>query len=289
MRLSDFVYELTTYTFMVLWGGAKNKIALLLTFWRLFFKRIIAKCFGIVLRKEKIFDYTIKFYNYDTFLNLFEEIFLVRPYFVKVEKNNPFIIDCGSNIGMSVLFFKWLYPDSKIIAFEANPSAYQFLKQNIDNNKLKNVTAINQAVCEKGSTISFYVDPTEQDSAVSGITPQVLVELGCKMKEIKIEAVQLSKYILDTVDILKLDVEASEGIILEEIYNKLDLVKTLILDFNYSPRFINERNKLSKILEMLDKKGFKYAVTGSIRKELLWNSRSKPFDLIIYAYKNGNI
>ncbi|MBI3012010.1 MAG: FkbM family methyltransferase, partial [Elusimicrobia bacterium] len=145
----------------------------------------------------------------------------------------------------------------------------------------------NYAVYNQKGEISFYIDPKEKDSAVCGTTPQVLLGLGCEVEEIKVDSVLLSNYITGPIDILKLDVEASEGIILKEICEKLDLVKALILDFNYSPNFLNNKNDISEILAILGKKGFKYSMSSSLRKELLWDSKGKPFDLLIYAYKSA--
>ena len=52
---------------------------------------------------------------------LFNETFVNAQYYFESDNDWPTIIDCGSNIGMSVLFFKRLYPQSKIIAFEPDP------------------------------------------------------------------------------------------------------------------------------------------------------------------------
>jgi tRNA1(Val) A37 N6-methylase TrmN6 len=56
----------------------------------------------------------------------------------------PYIIDCGSHIGISIMFFKKHYPDSTILSFEPDPDIFQLLKKNITINKLNNVTLINK-------------------------------------------------------------------------------------------------------------------------------------------------
>ena len=42
-----------------------------------------------------------------------------------------YVIDCGANIGMSITYFKRLYPKSKIIGFEPDPKIFETLKKNI--------------------------------------------------------------------------------------------------------------------------------------------------------------
>ena len=40
---------------------------------------------------------------------MFNDIFLEACYFFRADTDRPLILDCGSNIGMSILFFKKLY------------------------------------------------------------------------------------------------------------------------------------------------------------------------------------
>lgn len=55
------------------------------------------------------------------------EIFTSNEYYFKPSCKQAFIIDCGAHIGMSVLYFKKMFPDSKIMAFEANPHNFELL------------------------------------------------------------------------------------------------------------------------------------------------------------------
>src|ERR1700739_2755043 len=69
-------------------------------------------------------------YTYQTIDYLFEEIFIGNEYFFESNRPDPVIIDCGANIGFATLYFKKSYPASKIICFEANPYAFEVLKEN---------------------------------------------------------------------------------------------------------------------------------------------------------------
>jgi FkbM family methyltransferase len=70
----------------------------------------------------------------------------------------PAIFDCGANIGMATLYFKWLYPNARIEAFEADPTAFAVLEMNIARNRLTNVTAHNCALWDENGQIEFFVD-----------------------------------------------------------------------------------------------------------------------------------
>ena len=41
------------------------------------------------------------------------------------------IIDCGANIGISLIYLKMVLPQSKIIAFEPDPFLFDYLTRNI--------------------------------------------------------------------------------------------------------------------------------------------------------------
>lgn len=64
-------------------------------------------------------------------LHSLNELFLDEVYRFNSNNNNPKIIDCGSNIGLSIIFFKRMYPNSEIIAFEPDNEIFNILKYNL--------------------------------------------------------------------------------------------------------------------------------------------------------------
>ena len=92
--------------------------------------------------KGSFVDYQGYIFHYpdqQSFAWTYLELFLNESYkFIpRSEKNDPIIIDCGANIGVSVVYFKKLFPKSKIIAFEPDPFLFKYLKKNIEKNGLK--------------------------------------------------------------------------------------------------------------------------------------------------------
>jgi FkbM family methyltransferase len=73
------------------------------------------------------------------------------------------ILDCGANIGMATLFFKWLYPNARIDAFEPDPKTFQLLENNVKQNHLTNVATHNCALWDIDGKIDFFVDPLFRD------------------------------------------------------------------------------------------------------------------------------
>lgn len=83
--------------------------------------------------------------NIKSFLNQYYMIFYKENYFFRAS-DTPLIIDCGANIGLSNLYFSTLYPNSKIISFEADPTIYEICKKNLMFQNITNVELVNEAV-----------------------------------------------------------------------------------------------------------------------------------------------
>ena len=82
--------------------------------------------------------------NEGGFRELFRELFVDGTYFFEAENDQPMIVDCGSNINMSVIFFKLLYPRSRILAFEPYPYTFEVLKENVQVNGFADVSRARQ-------------------------------------------------------------------------------------------------------------------------------------------------
>ena len=72
-----------------------------------------------------LLDYRFSFLSTYNAELLFTEIFVAEPYRFTTQSKSPLIIDGGVNVGVSVAYFKWLYPDSRIIGFEPTISRIQ--------------------------------------------------------------------------------------------------------------------------------------------------------------------
>lgn len=68
-------------------------------------------------------------------------------------------------------------------------------------------------------------------------------------KKISVKTTKLSKYINKKVDLLKIDIEGSEQKVLEEIKNKLHMIKQIVMEFHSTPSSRNENNY--KIVEKI--------------------------------------
>lgn len=256
--------------------GFLQKKKLFFTYSRLKLKKSLAKIFKLN-KCETIFGFKINFFDYPTLIYLFEEIFIKKGYSFKSNKKNPFIIDCGSNIGISILFFKYLYPDSRIIGFEPDKDTFTVLKQNIEFNKLKNVTLINAAVYDSSGQINYYYDKNQNGSLLMSIKKERLP------KDFKsVRSVLLSEHINDKVDFLKMDIEGAENLVFKELVDKkkLDKISEMAVEFHHHIDLIDDN--LSSILIILEDNNFGYQISAPLRPPF---NRHKFQDIMIYAYQ----
>ena len=212
---------------------------------------------------------------------LLNEIFIDESYAFHTTKKDPIIIDCGSNIGISVLYFKYLYPDAKIIGFEPEPTSFEILNQNIEANNLKDITVHPIALCNKEGSITFFRSENAPGSTVNGIKSNGGFVRNAPTIEVK--ASRLSNYINGPVDFLKMDVEGAEDDIFEDLVenNKLKFIKEMVFEFHH--HMTKSDDRLSTILKILEDHNFSYQIQADGAFNL--SDASKFTCMLIYAYQ----
>ena len=82
-------------------------------------------------------------------------------YFLLKRYSPDIVCDIGSRDGRESLKFRSILPDSKVIAFEANPENYAKM---VDDHSLVEhaIDVVNQAVSDKHGVIDFYKIDTNE-------------------------------------------------------------------------------------------------------------------------------
>ncbi len=232
---------------------------------------------------EKFLGLRIHFPDYQQFYALWNEIFLHETYFISLSPSpagnkNLKIIDAGSNIGLSILYFKCLYPNSKITGLEVSDSTFDWLKKNVDDNNLKNVEIINIGLAGHAGTVKFF--DCGDGSGGSNIVEGFHSDMVRKVKEAKVKT--LSSFLKEEVDLLKIDIEGSEFDVFREADGELRKARNIIIEVH---QVAGEKNsKISDILEILDKNGFRYAITEtSITNRMYVKTPTSRYNIIVSA------
>ncbi|NQV93132.1 FkbM family methyltransferase [Candidatus Kaiserbacteria bacterium] len=210
----------------------------------------------IINPKEVTFlSFKVRFVSFSEFFMLVREIFVYEPYYFNSEKENPLVFDCGGNIGLATLYFKFLYPKARIVVFEPVPDIYKILKKNIEINNLSSVEVHNLALSDKESEDYIYV----RDSMTLAST--MSKEEAHGGKKIKINTSTLSKFINTEVDFLKMDIQLSEYRSISDLAKNgvLRNIKEAIIEFHYL--FGYKENLFSKVLEIFEENSMHYKVS----------------------------
>jgi FkbM family methyltransferase len=179
------------------------------------------------------------------FLYTMKEIFVEEIYNIDLPDNSV-IIDCGANIGLSVIYLKEKFPAATIIAFEPDDDNYSLLMQNIESFKLQNVDARKEAVWIRDEELSFSNEGTMGSK----------IELSANSAK-KVKAIRLKNLLSQKIHFLKIDIEGAEYNVLKDIADSLKNVDNMFLE--YHGKF-NQANELTEIFAMIQNAGFAYYI-----------------------------
>jgi len=242
---------------IMLHGSPLGRMKLLITYLRVAIKaKLLVDLLKMKIHEETVFSQTICFETYATFLILFEEIYLTSVYYFQARNSTPLIIDAGANIGAAVAYFKTIYPDSAIVAFEPDPANYQFLCRNIERNRWTKVDAHNVALHEREQIMQFF-DYNDNPGALSNGFWQPACT-GPAKKILMVPAVPLSRHITGYVDMLKMDIEGSEHDVLRELEESGKLGEIGRITMEYHHHIQPHDDRLGHILCALEIAGFGY-------------------------------
>jgi len=256
----------------------KNKIRILRTFIRLCVfpnseNKDLKKKLGIsyfeqakLLNSNQEYSTTL-FYGKEIIINdpfwyfhSLKEIFLENTYRFCSSNPSPTILDCGANIGMSIIYFKKMFPTSKVIAFEPDKGIYQSLQKNISSFEFDNVTLLRKAVWKADELLNFGGDTSVGGTLDIRATHNVKAE---------VEAVTLKPYLRDQqIDFLKIDIEGAEFEVLKDIINDLANVKNIFIEYHSNPK---SEQYLPELLLLLKSVGYRIYIKEA------WNNMPEPF------------
>lgn len=205
--------------------------------------------------QERFLSYHVVFPNYEIFFSEFRQIFVRHTYYFSTNTVRPNIIDCGGNIGMATLYFKYLYPEASVTVFEPSREVLPSIEKNLSTNGLTGITLVKAAVYDRrGETV---MHPRGAAACGNTLDAGLFSETPEKYRHAPytVETVLLSDHVTQPVDFLKLDIEGSEGAVLGELErsNKLDLIRNCAME--YHPSLLARDNALSHVLSFFETRG----------------------------------
>jgi FkbM family methyltransferase len=199
------------------------------------------------LHYHKLFGNKTWFINGQEYLHGIKEIFVERIYEQSLPEN-AYILDCGANIGLSVIFLKSICPTATIVAFEPDKKNFSLLQKNMESHHLKNIELKNQAVWKEDATLSFESEGSMGSKIASEQKDGALNQ---------VQAVRLKNYLDRKINFLKIDIEGAEFAVLEDIRDNLSFVENLFVEYHGT---FDQNNELTGLFRIFTENGFHYYI-----------------------------
>jgi FkbM family methyltransferase len=214
--------------------------------------RVIKNLPNEKLQSVNLFGIPLYFRHRDEVLHSIEEI-LIDEIYKQNLPDKPYIIDCGANIGLSVIYLKRSFPGSTIIAFEPDEINFDLLEKNIKPYNFDNVFLKKEAVWKENSVISFAGNKNQMSH----------IEEAGSEDAMSVKAVRLKNYLNKKVDFLKIDIEGAEYEVMKDIAPALGMVNHLFVEYHGT---FQQNEELNEILNLITGAGFRYYIRHAIDK-----------------------
>ena len=193
---------------------------------------------------------------------LVKEIFVEEVYALNKNEEVFKILDLGSNIGLSIAYFKMRFPDAAIEAYEPDKNSFKLLRKNSMENNWKKVLINEKAVSDENGFL-FAAQQDEKASVNSNFST------AGKDESSKVVAKDISEILQQTFDIIKVDVEGGEWRIFKKIidHQLISKANNWFVEFHQIEK---NKKQFEEILNSFQQNGFE----KEERKE------------VIYFYKN---
>jgi FkbM family methyltransferase len=225
--------------------------------------------------------YQVRFLNYLitvpdalSFIYQYKDIFVKESYKFTSASNSPVIIDCGANVGISCLYFKKLFPEATVTAFEADPRIAGILQDNLDKNMVKNVNVIPKAVWINNDGVEFGSDGADGGSVFNSTNKNIVSSI--RLKDVLDSA--------GIIDMLKMDIEGAEIEVINDCSGSLKNVRYLFVEFHGWKGF---PQRLDEVCQVMKSNGFRYFIEPLTKIEHPFSAKGKitysDLQLNIYA------
>lgn len=173
-------------------------------------------------------------------IEVYEEIFSEKKHFLAPGFEGDdvqVVVDVGANQGFYTLKLKQKNPDCKVVLVEPNPYEFAVLSKNMKENHISNVHLVPKALA---ASEKVTIEVVPQMGAITGKLVTIPQRPWLKeefIERLELEAITLDalfeRFGLESVDILKIDVEGAEGEILQSA-SVLERVDRVVVEYHSS-------------------------------------------------------
>lgn len=197
-----------------------------------------------------IFGRPFEIVDSSSFLWMYREIFVDEIYRFRARSQEPYVIDCGANVGLSVLYFKRLYPRARVTAFEPDGQIFEVLERNVERQGLGGVELHRRAVWSSETVLSFRSEGADGGRLSDGGG-------GGDLPVRSVPTARLRDFLGRPVDFLKIDIEGAETEVLTDCADLLPNVEHLFVEYH---SFADAPQTLHTVARVIADAGFRLHV-----------------------------
>lgn len=161
-------------------------------------------------------------------IDIFYEIFYKEIYKLDCITDNAVVIDAGANVGFAALYFLKQMPNATIYCIEPDPDNFICLQKNLkvelESGKIKAVLA---GLSDKDGLMNLEKNSLKYNSSLVK-TPS---ENSIEVITYSVDSF-LKKFVVDKVDLFKIDIEGAEENIFESDTSWLSNVDEMLIEFH---------------------------------------------------------
>jgi FkbM family methyltransferase len=253
-RLSTYTLKLARLWHYTVYGKHPKRRTVAADLIRFRIRLAVCKLTGRSINSFSLLGRTIRFASPVTINYLFDEVFMNECYRSSQEAPKT-ILDCGSNIGMSIVFFKSIWPFAHITGVEASPHVFKLLEKNVEN--VPDVSVVNVAVGDHHGEIPFY--SAIQHSLLGSTNPR-----RGGAEPINVTSIPISDLIHEPIDLLKMDIEGSEGNAFSELESsgKIRLIREMLIEYHH--HLPEQKCDFTSFVGRLTRCGFDYEISAEM-------------------------
>jgi len=235
-------------------------------------KRLIFKYFNysrvIYINKKRVVLPSI--FGINSVDSIFSEMWMFELLGKILVETKGTFLDIGVNVGQTLVKVKSLEPDCNYIGFEPNPTCVFYVNELIKSNNFSKCKLIPVALFSDIALLSLEIyteDPSDASaSLISEFRPGSTIQTKLFVPAFNYESVA-SKLDIDTVGIVKIDVEGAEMEVLKSLSGMIrhdnpfilvEVVPTYDIPFR-----IERQNKIAKFLDNHDYKIYSIRKTSN--------------------------
>lgn len=209
------------------WHLLKDYLKLLFIAWKTNYKSLKEP------KSIRFLDFKIQYNQLNTFIFLIEEIFIHECYnSLKTDHNT--IIDIGSHIGISTLYFRLNFPNSTIKCYEVDPENFKILYKNIQENNLSGIQLYRKGIDKESQTKFLHKGATDLNS-----------NLKDSYSTNAVQTISIKGIINNKTSLVKIDSEGTETELIDCLIkdNTIKHIRELLIETDKKNRYIIPRLK----------------------------------------------